>query len=291
MARCWRSRPSSIRNGARARLPATRCARPTRPRRRSGCSNRSGSTSVCNASACEPSREIPYDVLHPGFWNREAGPDFREAVVQFGSDRAVVGDVEIDLHPAAWRGHRHENNPAYRRVILHVVWDGDSPAVSALPTLALKSSLDAPLRELRWWLGTEPGWPDILAGQCAAPLRAVSEPGLSSLLQQAALVRLQGKGDALAARARQAGWEQSLWEGLFGALGFKHNVWPMRRMAEVLPARGFERIQKSRRRFSAAGPASGGERSSAVRTDSGSHWHRSVFAAHLGSVVARERAI
>ncbi len=177
----------------------------------------------------------PLCVLHPGFWNREAGPDFREAVLQFGNDRPATGDVEIDLHPAAWRGHGHENNPAYRHVILHVVWDGESKSSGVLPTLALKSRLDAPLKELRLWLGTEPGLAAALAGQCSAPLRGLSEHTLSGLLQQAALVRLEGKGGALAARARQAGWEQSLWEGLFGALGFKHNVWPMRRLAEVLP--------------------------------------------------------
>jgi len=55
------------------------------------------------------------------------------------------------------------------------------------------------------------------------------------VLQQAALIRLRRKASEFAARARQSGWEQSLWEGLFGALGYKHNVWPMRRVAELLP--------------------------------------------------------
>lgn len=174
-------------------------------------------------------------VLHPGFWNREAGPDFREALVQFGNERPVTGDIEIDLRPAGWRGHGHENNPAYRGVILHVIWEADRKSPGSLPTLALRTSLDAPLNELRLWLGTEPGWPGALVGQCSAPLRVLSEGALQELLRQAALVRLEGKGRALGARARQAGWEQALWEGLFGALGFKHNVWPMRRVAELLP--------------------------------------------------------
>src|SRR5262249_27177872 len=99
----------------------------------------------------------------------------------------------------------------------------------------LRSLLDAPLNELRQWLGTEPGWPGVLSGQCSAPLRGLSESALEELLRQAAQVRLEGKSRALGARARQAGWEQALWEGMFGALGFKHNVWPMRRIAELLP--------------------------------------------------------
>jgi len=179
---------------------------------------------------------MPIRVLHPGFWNQEAGPDFRQAVLQFGNDRPVAGDVEIDIYPSAWRGHGHDRNPAYRGVILHVVWCADPDEAGPLPTLAIKLRLDAPMNELRQWLGTEPGFPVSLAGHCSAPLRALSESAQQDLLRQAAQVRLEGKGNALAARARQVGWEQSLWEGLFGALGFKHNIWPMRRLAEVLPA-------------------------------------------------------
>jgi hypothetical protein len=48
-------------------------------------------------------------------------------------------------------------------------------------------------------------------------------------------VRLRSKAAQFHARARQAGWEQSLWEGLFRALGYKHNVWPMQRLAELRP--------------------------------------------------------
>ena len=37
------------------------------------------------------------------------------------------------------------------------------------------------------------------------------------------------------ARAKQAGWEQALWEGLFRGLGYKQNIWPMQRLAELKP--------------------------------------------------------
>ena len=48
-------------------------------------------------------------------------------------------------------------------------------------------------------------------------------------------MRLQSKAAQFQARARRVGWEQALWEGLFRALGFKHNVWPMQRLAELRP--------------------------------------------------------
>ena len=176
-------------------------------------------------------------VLHPGFWNQEAGPDFHNAVLQFDLEKPRSGDVEIDLHSQGWRAHGHDRNPAYENVILHVVWDGKSETASLLPSLPLKPYLDAPVAELMLSLDQEPSkqMPDPLHGQCSGPLRDVSQAIWTELLGQAARVRLQQKAAQFEARARQAGWEQALWEGLLGALGYKHNVWPMRRVAELLP--------------------------------------------------------
>ena len=108
-------------------------------------------------------------VLHPGFLNREAGPDFRDALVQFGSDTPLRGDVEVDLAASGWHAHRHDVNPNFRAVVLHVVWDGRD--TDGLPTLALKSRLDAPLGELSEWFGGEDATRSGgLAGKCCGPL-------------------------------------------------------------------------------------------------------------------------
>jgi hypothetical protein len=172
-------------------------------------------------------------ILHPGFWNHEGGPDFRNALIQFANEPARIGDIEIDLRSSCWQGHRHDRNPAFAGVLLHVVWEGD--AKTALPTLALKPFLDASLEELALWLGSDmaPAFPAALRGQCWKALVQLTPAQRNALLHQAALVRLQSKAAYLHARARQAGWEQALWEGLFRALGYKHNVWPMQRLAEL----------------------------------------------------------
>ncbi len=176
-------------------------------------------------------------VLHPGFKNHEAGPDFRGAVVQVGDDPPRSGDVEIDLHPGGWRAHGHDRNPNFKGVILHVTWDGDKPAAQGIPTLPLAGMLDAPLSELGAWLGRDSlkSLPENLQGQCSAPLRELPPDKLRELLHQAAWVRLHGKAGQFQARARQVGWEQSLWEGLFRALGYKQNIWPMQSLAESRP--------------------------------------------------------
>jgi len=176
-------------------------------------------------------------VLHPGFRSVEGGPDFRGAVLQFGADEPRCGDVEVDLRASGWRGHAHHVNPAFEKVILHVLWEGEHPPADSPRALVLRQVLDAPLGELSVWLGSESAQslPETLRGNCCAPLRRLAADQLLDLLYQAAQVRLQSKASQFQARARQVGWEQALWEGLFRALGYKHNVWPMQRLAELRP--------------------------------------------------------
>ncbi len=179
----------------------------------------------------------PVRVLHPGFRSVEGGPDFRGAVIQIGSAPAQSGDVEVDLRSNGWHAHGHDRNPAFRNVILHVIWNGDRAAPSTPRTMVLHSALDAPLGELSLWLGDQsaPPLPEEMLGRCSAPLRGLDAPKLLELLHQAARVRLQCKAAQFHARARQVGWEQSLWEGIFRALGYKNNSWPMQRLAELRP--------------------------------------------------------
>jgi hypothetical protein len=176
-------------------------------------------------------------VLHPGFMSVEGGPDFRGAVLQFENEKPVSGDVEVDLQTAGWHTHGHDKNPSFKNVILHVIWSGtpaSGPARTApLATLCLKDMLDAPLTELALALENESGLPAALRGRCSAPLRELSEPQLGEILRAAAKVRFQNKSDAMLARAKNSGWEQALWENLFRALGYKHNIWPMQNLAET----------------------------------------------------------
>ena len=176
-------------------------------------------------------------VLHPGFASVEGGPDFRGAVIQIGDAAPCSGDVEIDLRVGGWRAHGHDRNPNFKNVLLHVVWDDARPMPNAPPVLPLSHSLDAPLGELGLWLENDSPrvLPENLRGQCCAVLRELDETRQTRLLDSAARVRFQAKAGQFRARARHAGWEQALWEGLFRALGYKHNIWPMQNLAELRP--------------------------------------------------------
>jgi hypothetical protein len=190
-------------------------------------------------------------VFHPGFVSVEGGPDFRSAVLQIGDDAPRSGDVEIDLRSSGWRTHGHDRNKNFQNVLLHVIWDGVGVHASAYRNretsdtlklelqpapvvLSLENVLDAPLAELSLSLENESlrSLPENLRGKCSAPLRELDETQLTELLREAAFVRFQSKAGQLRTRAKNTGWEQTLWENLFRALGYKHNVWPMQNLAE-----------------------------------------------------------
>ena len=178
----------------------------------------------------------PIRVFHPGFVSVEGGPDFYGAVVQFGDEPPRAGDVEVDLHSAGWRSHGHDQNKNFENVLLHVVWNETKAPAAGLPAvLSLKNVLDAPVDELARALENEPlrSLPENLRGKCSGPLRELAGPRLTELLHAAAEVRFQNKAAAMLTRARNSGWEQALWENLFRALGYKHNVWPMQNLAET----------------------------------------------------------
>ena len=194
-------------------------------------------------------------ILHPGFVSVEGGPDFRGAVIQIGDAAPCSGDVEIDLRAAGWHAHGHDRNPDFKNVLLHVVWDDVGVHASACPThrrtipqrgielqplpptLVVSDKLDAPIAELGLWLENDSPrvLPEKLRGQCCVALRELDETRQGRILDAAARVRFQAKAEQFRARARHAGWEQALWEGLFRALGYKHNVWPMQNLAELRP--------------------------------------------------------
>lgn len=80
-------------------------------------------------------------VIHPGFQHQDAGPDFKQAIIKL-NDITWAGDIEIHCKSSDWRKHGHHNNLQYTSIILHVVFENDSPinnhTKEPFPTLELK---------------------------------------------------------------------------------------------------------------------------------------------------------
>jgi hypothetical protein len=56
-----------------------------------------------------------------GHFNTMSGPDFKNATIEIDGQN-FLGDVEIHIHSSDWYHHQHDQNPAFNRVILHVVY-------------------------------------------------------------------------------------------------------------------------------------------------------------------------
>ncbi|MCM0664485.1 DUF2851 family protein [Flavobacterium tyrosinilyticum] len=64
-------------------------------------------------------------ILKTGDYLELAGPDFFNAHIEIGNQK-WAGNVEIHLKSSDWYLHNHEKDPAYKNVILHVVWENDT---------------------------------------------------------------------------------------------------------------------------------------------------------------------
>lgn len=95
------------------------------------------------------SRGEPVFIIHPGFLNKDAGPDFQHAKVRIGST-LWAGHIELHLRSSDWKAHRHSEDPAYQNVILHVVYQHDMEIFLLgkdlpLPTIVLKPRISGSL--------------------------------------------------------------------------------------------------------------------------------------------------
>ncbi|WGU70552.1 DUF2851 family protein [Capnocytophaga canimorsus] len=83
-----------------------------------------------------------------GQYNPNSGPDFLSAKIQIGT-QIWVGNVEIHTQSSHWYAHKHENDPAYSNVILHVVWQHNVDIFNIneqkIPVLELKNQVDKTL--------------------------------------------------------------------------------------------------------------------------------------------------
>lgn len=84
----------------------------------------------------------PVQIWDSGSLNSNAGPDFLNARIRIG-ETLWAGHVELHLKSSHWQAHRHQNDPNYQNVVLHVVWEDDREILGfhgrPLPTLSLKN--------------------------------------------------------------------------------------------------------------------------------------------------------
>ncbi len=190
------------------------------------------------------SENQPVRIVFPGWWNLEAGPDFRHATIQIGHQPETAGDVEIHLRSDDWFHHGHDRDPLYNNVVLHVVlWDSGNPrppithSGDIIPQVILQHQLEAPIESLYDEIDIE-AYPHNVgnhAGRCGVILRDLPAARIHTLLENAGDERLAAKTRKFVRWIHRRGPEQAFYEGWMEALGFKSNKQGFRLLAQQLP--------------------------------------------------------
>ena len=184
----------------------------------------------------------PVEVEDPGVWNLEAGPDFLGAAIRIGTERRrLAGDVEVHIHPNAWRTHGHHADPRYRGVRMHVTYYPGPVPAAELPPGAVQIALREPLARIPGFsfdqvdLTAYPFARRASVPPCLAVVRSWPGAHKQALLDAAGQERLRTKAARLAEYIAEQGPAQAVYEETLAALGFKLNKRPFRELARVLP--------------------------------------------------------
>jgi hypothetical protein len=175
------------------------------------------------------------EILYPGEHNSHAGPDFFNARIRL-NDTLWAGNIEMHLKSSEWMAHRHDSDPAYDNVILHVVLQEDQPirrpTGEIIPCLALRNRIPPNLLSVYYRLELEQSWIP-----CQPFLDQVPTVIRVNWLDRLLVERLERKTEAVqtALLATQNHWEEALYRCLAHNFGLKVNAEPFEMLARSLP--------------------------------------------------------
>jgi hypothetical protein len=177
---------------------------------------------------------IPIDVISPGMYHKNSGPDFHHARVKIG-ETLWVGNVEIHLKSSDWFRHGHQSDAAYGTVILHVVFLHDKEVLDLngknVPVVELKEFIPLELLE-RWRILNESMFPIS-----CAEIGRVDVMTMHNWLDRLVVERLEQRSSQIGVTLKQCkfDWQEAFHVFLFRALGAHVNAIPFEIMARMLP--------------------------------------------------------
>src|ERR1700724_712718 len=149
------------------------------------------------------------DIVQFGTWNREAGPDFRDAAIRLNDGEAIRGCIEIDVVDRNWETHGHAINPQFDETVLHVFVERSEREFFT----RTKSNRNVPQIRIDPAVLPEAfsaNIPLARPGRCQAPLGNLPEERVRSVLDAAAQFRLQKKAARIRAKFENQGANEAL---------------------------------------------------------------------------------
>ena len=173
-------------------------------------------------------------VIHTGMGNKNAGPDFLEAKIQL-EDTLWAGQVEIHLRSSDWSLHRHQHDPSYDNVILHVVYEHDQVVYrkngSEIPVLSLKGMFNEEMYDHYHALVSATNhFP------CEQQLPTVDALAIRLVLDRQLIDRFEEKTKTIlqVLEKNKGDWEKTFYYFLCRSFGFKVNTLPFELLADSL---------------------------------------------------------
>ena len=179
-------------------------------------------------------------VVHRGNWSHGFGPDFTDVILEVDGQELVCGDVELHLAASDWAHHRHQVDPAYNGVVLHVVTRPDIAETrlenGRTVPLGVVSIPDDMLFAID---GALPGiWPALGASVCA-PQVAVTEPQrLRAALHWLGDQRFHERVARYGGELEVDSLSTVMLRGIFDAMGYTRNRLPIGLLFDTLHQTG-----------------------------------------------------
>lgn len=190
---------------------------------------------------------LPVSIITTGTPNFNSGPDFFNARMHIG-DQLWAGNVEIHLKSSDWYAHKHETDPNYDNVILHVVWEDDVEIFrkdnSAIPTLELKDLVPQDTLQNYRNLLTAPNdyWIN-----CERQFKSFGDFEMDNWLERMYFERLQEKSVVILELLEKSGnnWEEVLFKLLAKNFGLNINGGAFLSMAQSFDFKIVQKIRTS----------------------------------------------
>jgi len=188
----------------------------------------------------------PIRIIYPGRINDDRGADFRDAVITT-SQGLIKGDIEVHVKSSGWQSHQHHHDPAYNRVILHVVMWHDSEATTlengkGAPILVLDKYIKSPTSQ---W-SKRVYHPTTSGMLCFKGVKGLTPGAVAEFLDSAGEERFLAKATKFQADLAQLGASQCLYQGIMGALGYSKNKLPFLELARRLPLQTLESMTQGK---------------------------------------------
>lgn len=189
------------------------------------------------------------EILYPGFHNTDAGPDFTATRLRIGGF-AWGGDIEVHRTSGEWVEHRHDTDPRYNRVVLHVTLLADRHTGTLrrqdgtrIPEVVLYPLLQESLRSLLLRFYAYPTLDFHCSGSWAEVPHSVKKPWVRLLGRE----RIGARKTALgAAYLAHPDLDALLYARTMRALGYSKNADPMEALARRVPLRRLQKLHDRR---------------------------------------------